>query len=276
MTSSGLLGDSPSRNYSRKLRQFNAFAEPELRSLIAGAGLRDGMRILEAGCGTGEALAWLFDQVKPSGSVIGLDLAAAHVQAARTLAGARMEVLQGDLQAPPVAAGSIDFIWCVNTVNHLHDPVEGISRLATLLRPRGRIALGQSSLLPDMFFAWDSRLERVTNDAVRRYYRDRYSLSERDLRSARALVGNLRRANLRNVAVRTILMERMSPLDEATASYLRETIFRDTWGERLRPYLSSEDHEELARLCDPQHEQFAPRRADFHFLQTFTLATGEI
>ena len=274
--SAGLLGDSASRDYSRKLHQFNAFAEPELRRLIAGAGLEPGMRILDAGCGTGEALAWMFEQVKPSGSAIGLDLAAAHVQAARALAGDRIEVLQGDLAAAPIAAGSIDFIWCVNTVNHLHDPVESMSRLAALLRPRGRIALGQSSFLPDMYFAWDSRLERVTNDAVRRYYRDRYSLNEDDLKSVRALVGILRAANLRNVAVRTILMERVFPLDKATERYLRETIFRDTWGERLRPYLSSEDHAELARLCDSQHEQFALRRADFHFLQTFTLATGEI
>ena len=274
--SAGLLGDSVSRDYSRKLGRFNAFAEPELRGLIAGAGLKPGMRILDAGCGTGDALPWLLDEVRPSGSVIGLDLSTAHVQAARGQAGPHVDVLQGDLAAPPVAAGTIDFIWCVNTINHLRDPLEGISRLATLLRPGGRIALGQSSLLPDMFFAWDSRLERVTNEAVRRYYRERYSLSERELKSVRALVGNLRAAKLNNITVRTILIERVSPIDEATERYLRETIFRDTWGERLWPYLSSEDRAELTRLCDAQHERFALHRADFHFLQTFTLATGEI
>jgi SAM-dependent methyltransferase len=275
-SSTGLLGDTPLRDYARKLSLFNSFAEPELRALIASVGLSPGMRILDAGCGTGEALPWLLDEVGSSGSVIGVDLATAHVQAARRQAGPRVDVLQGDLAAPPVAAGTIDFIWCVNTINHLRDPIEGISRLATLLRPGGRIALGQSSLLPDMFFAWDSRLERVTNEAVRRYYRDRYSLNERDLKSVRALVGNLRAAKLKSITVRTILIERVSPVDEATERYVREAIFRDTWGERLWPYLSSEDRAELARLCDSQHEQFALHRADFHFLQTFTLATGEI
>jgi hypothetical protein len=29
-------------------------------------------------------------------------------------------------------------------------------------------------------------------------------------------------------------------------------------------------------LCDPQNAGFALRRADFHFLQTFTLVTGEL
>lgn len=274
--STGLLGDTPSRDYSRKLRQFNLFAEPELRLLIASAGLRPGMRILDAGCGTGEALAWLFDEIQPSGGVIGIDLAAAHVAAARLHASSNIEVFQGDLLTAPLQPGSFDFIWCVNTLNHLRDPIRAVNRLAALLRPRGRIALGQSSLLPDMYFAWDSRLERVTNEAVRRYYRERYSLDERGLTSVRAILGVMREANLQNVTARTVLIERVAPVDAATECYLVDTIFRSTWGERLRPYLSNDDYSELVQICNPQHPNFALRRADFHFLQSFTLVTGEI
>ncbi len=274
-SSAGLLGDTPLRDYSRKLRLFNSFAEPELRALIASSGLGPGMRILDAGCGTGESLPWLLDEVEPSGSVVGIDLATAHVDAARRYASANIEVYQGDLLTAHLEPASFDFIWCVNTVNHLRDPVQGVIKLSTSLRPRGRIALGQSSLVPDMYFAWDSRLERVANEAVRQYYRDRYSLDERDLTSVRAIVGVLRAANLRNVAVRTVLIERVSPVDAATESYLLDVIFRDTWGERLRPYLSCDDYTELMHVCDPQHPQFALRRPDFHFLQSFTLVTGE-
>jgi len=274
--SAGPLGDTPTRDYSRKLSQFNSFAAPELRRLIASVGLRPGMRVLDAGCGTGEALPWLLDEVKPTGKVVGIDLAAAHVEAARRYACAGIDVHREDLLTAPLAAGDIDFIWCVNTLNHLHDPLQGINRLAALLRPSGRIALGQSSLLPDMYFAWDARLERVTNEAVRQYYRERYSLSERDLTSVRAIVGVLRAANLQNVTARTVMLERVSPVDTATERYLVETIFNGTWGERLRPYLTAEDHAELARLCDPQHSSYALRRPDFHFLQSFTLVTGEI
>ena len=271
-----LLGDSPWRNYSCKLGEFNAFAEPELRRLIAGAGLKPGMRILDAGCGAGDALPWLLEEAGPSGSVIGLDLSTAHVQAAGRYTGARIQVVQGDLLDAPIATKSVDFIWCVNTINHLRDPAHGVRQLAALLRPGGRIALGQSALLPDMVFAWDSKLERATNEAVHSYYRDRYSLTEGDLKAVRALLGILRAANLQNVTVQTILIERVSPVDQVTERYLRNTLFRDTWGERLRPYLSSEDYAELVRLCDPHQEQFALRRADFHFLQSFSLAVGNI
>jgi SAM-dependent methyltransferase len=276
VTSTGLLGDTPMRDYSRKLSLFNSFAEPEIRQLIRGLELRPGMRVLDAGCGTGEALDWLFDEVKPSGTVVGIDLAGPHVDAARLHASAQIEVLQGNLLQVPLAPKSFDLVWCVNTINHLHDPLQGVNRFATLLRRGGRIALGQSALLPDMYFAWDSRLERLTNEAVRQYYRDRYGLDERGLASVRAIAGVLRRADLRNVTARTLMIERMSPVDAATESYLLEAIFRGTWGERLRPYLSDDDYAELARVCDPQHSQYALRRSDFHYLQSFTLVVGEI
>jgi hypothetical protein len=89
-------------------------------------------------------------------------------------------------------------------------------------------------------------------------------------------MGLLRRAELRDVRVQTFIIERVAPLTEADEAYLLEAIFRGTWGERLRPYLSGEDYDELYALCDPHNTAFALRRADFHFLQTFTLAVGQI
>jgi SAM-dependent methyltransferase len=273
---SGLLGDTAARDYSAKLSRFNAFAEPELRELIAGLKLRPGMRVLDAGCGTGEALQWLLESVQPGGEVVGLDLSAAHACFARKRAPPPTLVLQGNLLQAPLVAASFDLIWCVNTINHLRDPLRGIESLAALLKPAGRIALGQSSLVPDMYFAWDARLERLTNEAVRQYYRDRYALSERELADVRSVFGLMRRAKLSNVATRTVFIERVAPLGRSDEAYLVEAIFRDTWGERLRPYLRPEDHAELTRLCDPGHADFALRRPDFHFLQSFTVVSGQL
>jgi SAM-dependent methyltransferase len=271
----GLLGDTAARDYSDKLSKFNAFAQPELRALIRGLDLKPGMHILDAGCGTGEALNWLLCEVSPGGRVTGVDLAAAHVDAARSQAAYGIQVHQANLLDDLSEPAIFDLVWCVNTINHLTDPVAGLIHLATLLRAGGRVAIGQSSFLPDMYFAWDSTLEGAVNDAVRRYYRDRYALDEQDLKGVRALVGILRKAGLQAIAVRTVMIERVFPLDAASESYLRETIFRGTWGERLRPYLSPADYDELARLCDSEHANYALRRPDFHFLQTLTLATGE-
>jgi SAM-dependent methyltransferase len=275
MNTTGLLGDTTARNYSDKLKLFNCYAEAELRQALASLNLRRGMRVLDAGCGTGEALEWLREAVAPDGIVVGIDLASAHTDSARVRAPETL-VIQADLLKPPLAAESFDLVWSVNTINHLHDPVAGIGTLSALLRRGGRIALGQSSLLPDMYFAWDSRLERLTNEAVREYYRDRYQLEESDLTAVRSIVGAVRRAKLRNIQARTFMIERISPLSVKDEAYLLEVIFQGTWSERVRPYLSSDDFRELTRLCDPKNPDFALHRPDFHFLQTFTLVVGEI
>ncbi len=273
--SPGLLGDTAGRDYTSKLNGFNAFAAPELRRAIADLGLRPGMRVLDAGCGTGDALEWLWQSVQPGGDVVGIDLSRAHALAARKRTRFPL-VLQADLLQAPLARQSFDRVWCVNTIHHLHEPLRGIQALAGLTRDGGRIVLAQSCLVPDMHFAWDARLERVANEAVRQYYRDRYGLDERGLTAVRSIVGLLRKAGLHDVSPRTVVIERFSPLSAGDEAYLLQTVLPGSWGEQLRPYLSADDFSQLVRLCDPAHEEFALRRADFHFIQTLTLACGTV
>jgi len=270
----GLLGDTPRRDYAEKLRLFNAFARPELREAIDALAMPAASCVLDAGCGTGEALNWWDASMRGAGTVVGMDLAAVHVCAARAIAPRHTPIMQGNLLEPPFAEGSFDLVWAFNVVNHLHDPVAGVRTLSRLLRSGGRIAVGQSSLVPDMYFAWDARLEARVNEAVRAYYRERYGRSEREFTAVRSLIGWLHRAGLRHVSVRTRMIERTHPLAEADERYLLECIFRGTWGERLRGYLEPEDFAELMRLCDPDDEGYALHRRDFHFLQSLTVALG--
>jgi SAM-dependent methyltransferase len=212
--------------------------------------------------------------VQPDGTVAGIDLAAAHALSARRRAPPRALVVQADLERPPFRRGAFDLVWSVNTLHHLRTPQRGVEALRALLRPGGRLVVGQSALVPEMLFAWDSRLERLTHAAVRQYYLERYALEEHELAGVRALLGLLRQAGFERVEVRTHVIERTSPLDPHTERYLTETIFRDTWGERLRRFLPAEDFARLMQLTDPAHAEFALRRPDFHFLQSFTLASG--
>lgn len=275
MSTAGPLGDTTRRDYARKLSLFNSFAEAELRQAIASLAPKPGMRVLDAGCGTGESLNWWREALQHTGTLVGFDLSWAHVCAARAKS-ADLLIVQADVLKLPFPPACFDLVWCVDTINHLHDPSAGITQLARLLSPGGRIALGQRSLLPEMYFAWDARLERMVNEAVRTYYRARYGLDERDLTAVRALVGTLRSAKLRHVHSHTLLIERVSPLRAQDEAYLLQAVFQETWGERLRPYLSCDDFQELARLCDPACPQFALRRPDFHFLQSFTLVVAQL
>src|SRR5215469_4614200 len=103
---SGRLGDTPERDYSRKLRLFSAFAEPELRAAIASLQVEPGMRVLDAGCGTGETLGWLAARVAPSGLAVGIDLSTSHLDAARAALPPNALLLQADLERSPLLAAS--------------------------------------------------------------------------------------------------------------------------------------------------------------------------
>jgi ubiquinone/menaquinone biosynthesis C-methylase UbiE len=273
---SGLLGDTAARDYARKLALFNAFAAPELARALQSLDVQAGMHVLDAGCGAGESLHRLARAVGPVGRATGVDLSFAHVAAARVGLPPNALLLQGDLLTLPLEPGSLDRIWCANTINHFQDPLLALRHLAVLLRPGGRVGLAQSGFLPEMFFAWDSRLERLCNEAVRHYYRERYGVDERELAAVRAIAGLLRQAGLQDVQVQTQVIERLFPLAPADRAYLQEAIFRGTWGKRLQPYLDEADYAALNRLCDPQDPEYALDRPDFHFIATFTVAIGRV
>jgi SAM-dependent methyltransferase len=98
----GRLGDTPERDYSLKLRLFNALAEPELRAAIASLCLKPGMRVLDAGCGTGEMLGWLAEAVAPGGLALGIDPSNTHLVAARAVLPPGALLLQADLLRKPI------------------------------------------------------------------------------------------------------------------------------------------------------------------------------
>jgi SAM-dependent methyltransferase len=275
-TSRGLLGDTPVRAYGDKLELFNRFAQPEIRKLIDTLNPAPGSHVLDAGCGVGLTTAWFGERVGPSGLVVGCDLSGPHLGIARINAGTGVGFVQADIATPPFQVGSFDLVWCANTINHLSEPVSGIRQLATTLRAGGRIALVQSGFLPDMFFAWDERLEREVMRAVRQYYRDKYGLNERDVTAMRGLIGLAQRAGLANIDIRSVIIERRAPLSATDRDYFQHAVFSGYWGERLRSYLQSDDYDEVQRLCDPASPAYCLVRPDFHHIQTLTMVTGHV
>ena len=269
-----LLGDRPEKDYSDQLNRFTEFAAAELRWVIGELGLRNGDLILDAGCGTGLVTKWLVERVAPNGWVVGIDISSKHLRDAKNTAEVA-SIVQADISALPFRRTLFDWVWISNTANHLRAAEDGIRTLSTLLRRGGRLVIGQSAFLPDMFFAWNAPLEERITRACRQYYRDKYGLSEADTSATRNLIGLAQRAGLCDVTARTVVMERTSPLSIADERYFVETVFSGYWGEKLRTYLSQDDWAELQRLCDPASPEFCLRRPDFHHVQTFTVVTGE-
>lgn len=115
---------------------------PAYAAAVAALGLREGDRVLDAGCGTGRALPPLRDAVGASGVVLGADLTPAMLEAA-VRAGRDRDgrLLLADVAALPLRTGSLDAVFAAGLVAHLPDPARNLRELARVVRPGGVLAL---------------------------------------------------------------------------------------------------------------------------------------
>ncbi|MGW7717964.1 class I SAM-dependent methyltransferase [Streptomyces chartreusis] len=115
---------------------------PAYAAAVAELGLREGARVLDAGCGTGRALPPLRDAVGPSGVVLGADLTPAMLEAAaRAGRDADGQLLLADVAALPVRSESLDAVFAAGLIAHLPNPAENLRELARVVRPGGTLAL---------------------------------------------------------------------------------------------------------------------------------------
>ncbi|MDX3309951.1 class I SAM-dependent methyltransferase [Streptomyces sp. NPDC054884] len=115
---------------------------PAYAAAIGGLGLREGDRVLDAGCGTGRALTPLRAAVGPSGVVVGVDLTPAMLKAA-VRAGRDRDgrLVLADVTALPLRSGALDAVFGAGLVAHLPRPEENLRELARVVRPGGTLAL---------------------------------------------------------------------------------------------------------------------------------------
>lgn len=113
------------------------------RWLLACASLRPGERVLDVACGTGLVSFSAANAVGPQGRVLGVDLSARMVQAARNRADAHRvanaEFVRGDAAHIEAPAASFDAALCALGLMYLPDPVAALREMRRLLRPGGRI-----------------------------------------------------------------------------------------------------------------------------------------
>jgi demethylphylloquinol methyltransferase len=106
---------------------------------------RPGQRLLDLCCGTGDLALLLADRVRPGGSVLGIDSAAAPLAIARRRASIQpwlplywhqLDVLSTDLED-----GWADGAVMAYGLRNLPDPAAGLVELRRLLRPGARAAV---------------------------------------------------------------------------------------------------------------------------------------
>jgi len=111
-------------------------------SLFKRYGLRDGMNVLDCGCGPGRLIELLKGQI-PSLHCTGVEMDPLLVKAAGKIVADRglhnCRIIQGTAEQPGVTEPVFDFVILRLVLEHVPDPVLALRSLSHLLRPGGRL-----------------------------------------------------------------------------------------------------------------------------------------
>jgi ubiquinone/menaquinone biosynthesis C-methylase UbiE len=112
-------------------------------SFLKRTGLRPGVRVLDAGCGSGELTGWMADLVGPA-EVVGVDVDLTVLSIARERWGdgpAAPRFVMADAGSIPAALGRFDVVYARFLLSHQTDPLATLRDLRELCRPGGVVAV---------------------------------------------------------------------------------------------------------------------------------------
>jgi 2-polyprenyl-3-methyl-5-hydroxy-6-metoxy-1,4-benzoquinol methylase len=134
----------------KRLRLLHQVYGPGTEALLHRVGLRDGQRVVEIGCGSGNIACWVAQQVAPSGSIVAIDVASDQIEQARKQAQSRnlrnIEFQVADAYAPRLPEGSFDLVYCRLVLSHLTQPAAALAAMRCLARTGGVVACEEIDL----------------------------------------------------------------------------------------------------------------------------------
>jgi SAM-dependent methyltransferase len=106
--------------------------------------LKNGMRVLDVGCGPGTITLGLAEAVAPDGDVVGVDTDASQLELARATSVGNVSFQVGSAYALPFADQSFDAVLAHALLEHLAQPKEALAEIRRVLRPGGLVGVCSS------------------------------------------------------------------------------------------------------------------------------------
>ena len=129
-----------------------------------------GQRLLDVGCGFGDAALGLAGDLGSNGEVVGVDVSAEMVAGARSRArSARCAVrfAVGTALELSEPEGSFDVVRSERTLQWLADPQRAVTEMVRMLKPGGRLSLIDTDWSSFTLDVGDEELSRSVRDAMR-------------------------------------------------------------------------------------------------------------
>jgi 2-polyprenyl-3-methyl-5-hydroxy-6-metoxy-1,4-benzoquinol methylase len=145
-----------SEQEARRLADQGALLEPFTADVLRRAGLGEGMRVLDIGCGVGDVSLLAAKMVGAGGAVLGIDRGSSSLETARhrmaSLGLSYVRFLQGDLDTFEPGE-TFDALVGRLVLLYLPDPAATLRRLSRHVRPGGLVAfhefdMSQASQVP--------------------------------------------------------------------------------------------------------------------------------
>jgi SAM-dependent methyltransferase len=134
----------------RRLHVLHDIYAPAGRRVLLDAGLREGMKVADFGCGVGVVTRMLAEMVGPSGSVTGVDVNGQQLTEAAAWCESRgvmnTSFVKADACHTGLPRGSYDLVYCRFLLLHLPDPMGCLREMRDVLRPGGIIVVEDGDL----------------------------------------------------------------------------------------------------------------------------------
>lgn len=148
----GQYAGNPAENYEQHFTP--AIGIHYARPVVEAAGLGKGHRVLDVACGTGIAARLAALEVRPTGSVAGVDVNPAMLEVAATCEGGEdIDWRQAPAEQLPWDDRSFDAVLCSQGLQFFQDKAAALSEMRRVLTDDGRIAVATPGPTPPLFEA---------------------------------------------------------------------------------------------------------------------------